>query len=332
MNPLNSRLCLLVLAANAACGAAPTPHESEPPEYPVRVAAGRSHAAIATNLGRVLRWGDSAPVSVVDERAGEISGLWSSRDHTCWEVGAGSAVYCRELGQPFEVAVEPGSTFVAHDGVFVQVGATTGIAVGSSPRVRMSRIFTTEHVRGWAHGWLLLSDSGALEFAVPAPRSDVPLGDPDRGLLGTFPDAVSIRGAVAHGCIFSGAGEVSCWDGGAPVLEAPLRRIPLPPLEEFDWYCGRTGDGVVYCWGPESCVPGNWGTEDGHCLAPAEGAHVPLPAAAVELAYGDRFACALLVDGAVYCWGRNGQGQCGDGTREYAREPVRVVGIPGPSP
>ncbi|AKV01339.1 hypothetical protein AKJ09_08002 [Labilithrix luteola] len=41
--------------------------------------------------------------------------------------------------------------------------------------------------------------------------------------------------------------------------------------------------------------------------------------------------CAIGASGAVYCWGYNGSGQAGDGTKEHAYEAVRVVGLPGPA-
>lgn len=45
----------------------------------------------------------------------------------------------------------------------------------------------------------------------------------------------------------------------------------------------------------------------------------------VTLAAGDVHSCALDADGVVWCWGRNGAGQLGDGTTADRRSPVRVV-------
>lgn len=49
-----------------------------------------------------------------------------------------------------------------------------------------------------------------------------------------------------------------------------------------------------------------------------------LPSAATQVVAGDDFSCALLTDGAVYCWGHNARGQLGNGTQTDSFTPVRV--------
>ena len=47
-----------------------------------------------------------------------------------------------------------------------------------------------------------------------------------------------------------------------------------------------------------------------------------------RLTAGARHTCALH-DGAIHCWGSNGDGQLGDGTNAQRNSPVAVVGLPG---
>jgi len=48
---------------------------------------------------------------------------------------------------------------------------------------------------------------------------------------------------------------------------------------------------------------------------------------AIQLAIGMDYSCALIQNGAVFCWGGNNNGQLGRGTRDNSRFPARVAGI-----
>lgn len=50
-------------------------------------------------------------------------------------------------------------------------------------------------------------------------------------------------------------------------------------------------------------------------------------AGATQVAVGSDFACALLGDGTIYCWGRGFDGQLGDGNRLDSLEPVLALGV-----
>ena len=48
---------------------------------------------------------------------------------------------------------------------------------------------------------------------------------------------------------------------------------------------------------------------------------------AQKVATGTSHSCALTIDGAVYCWGTNLNGQLGDNTTTQRRTPVAVTGL-----
>ena len=58
--------------------------------------------------------------------------------------------------------------------------------------------------------------------------------------------------------------------------------------------------------------------------SPRTGADAPK-----QLSSGDFHTCALMGDATVRCWGRNTEGQLGDGTTENRSKPVSVKGIAG---
>lgn len=97
-----------------------------------------------------------------------------------------------------------------------------------------------------------------------------------------------------------------------------------------DHACGTTAFGGVRCWGENAFGQvGDGGPTLVDRLLPV---NVSLPAAATQLALGGRFSCALLEDGAVWCWGDNQEGQLGNPAVIYASSvPVPVTGLAAPA-
>src|SRR2546428_1957591 len=84
------------------------------------------------------------------------------------------------------------------------------------------------------------------------------------------------------------------------------------------------------CWGEN--VEGQLG--NGTTANPSTGppgSSVPVAVSgitgAASITTGAYHTCVLLGDGTVRCWGRNGQGQLGDGTLTNSATPVPVAGI-----
>jgi hypothetical protein len=93
----------------------------------------------------------------------------------------------------------------------------------------------------------------------------------------------------------------------------------------FSHYCAIDGAARLWCWGQND--EGQLGQSDTYpgrnALAPVE----VLPSGGwLSVAPGQGHTCALRAPGALYCWGRNPDGQLGlgDGTPIQLRAPQRV--------
>src|SRR5439155_640288 len=89
--------------------------------------------------------------------------------------------------------------------------------------------------------------------------------------------------------------------------------------------CALLGDGTVQCWGVGDSGQRGDGTFNNISTVP--GAVVGITGAVAVAARGYH-SCALLGDGTVWCWGRNSDGQLGNGTTIGSPVPGRVAGLP----
>lgn len=96
-----------------------------------------------------------------------------------------------------------------------------------------------------------------------------------------------------------------------------------------DATCAVVTDGTVRCWGKnvEGGALGERVGDGGHVLVPVP---VRAVAGARKVVVGDGFACALISDGTVSCWGLGAAGQLGRGGMDGGPQlPAPVVGLAG---
>jgi len=125
----------------------------------------------------------------------------------------------------------------------------------------------------------------------------------NRGQLGdgTMPDRL-VPTAVAGGLTFA---TLSAGDGAS---------------------CGLTLTGAAYCWGfNTSGQLGDGTTTDRLSPTPVAGGLTFAALSAGNNAAGGH-TCGVTTSGAAYCWGRNGNGQLGDGTTTDRLVPTPVTG------
>ena len=183
------------------------------------------------------------------------------------------------------------------------------------------------------------------------------MGDGSNDIENALPRSVTMSGALNgrtissmsagtfHVCALLDNGRVSCWGrnnlGQLGVGDSTDRNLPVlvdvsGALSGFtvtalaagdDTTCVIASNGRGYCWGS-----GGYGA-----LGTGSTANVNTPTAvstsgvlagetltAISIgAYAH--TCAVTASNAVACWGKNDEGQLGDGTRTDSSSPVRVV-------
>jgi alpha-tubulin suppressor-like RCC1 family protein len=152
----------------------------------------------------------------------------------------------------------------------------------------------------------------------------------DDKAIGTPPKGTFKQIAVGftHACALDAAGAVTCW--GSPdwapggVYAKPGVSGALQVVTGDRHACVLTKSKTVQCWGMNDA--GQLG------MKPDVNPH-PKPVAVsnvsrvAKLAAGEASTCALLEDGSVCCWGANGEGELGLGTRSSAEGPARVSAL-----
>jgi alpha-tubulin suppressor-like RCC1 family protein len=118
-----------------------------------------------------------------------------------------------------------------------------------------------------------------------------------------------------------------------PVVEPTLEPGPtaepvgaqILTVEAGDTHaCGIRPDATIACWGWNGNGELGDGTVRESWVWPAVTAGV---ADARAISAGNRFTCAVVGFGDVWCWGEGGAGQLGNGAQNDSAVPVQVVGI-----
>jgi alpha-tubulin suppressor-like RCC1 family protein len=147
----------------------------------------------------------------------------------------------------------------------------------------------------------------------------------------------AISAGNLHSCALAAAGSAYCWGlnayGGLGDGSTTNSTVPVPlsgglALSSVsaggDYHsCGVTTAGAAFCWGNNASGQLGTGASSGPQTVP-----VAVAGGLVFKAISTRAntTCGLTATGAAYCWGYNGYGQLGDGSRDNSSAPVAVTG------
>ncbi len=158
-------------------------------------------------------------------------------------------------------------------------------------------------------------------------------------VVGLSSGAIAIAAGIEHTCALISGGAVKCWgrnwagqlgdgtfnDSLTPVTVSGLSSGATVLVVGAAHTCASTGTGVK-CWGR------NWenqlgdGTQTNSSVPVNVGS---LSDTILSISAGYDFTCALNDQGNIKCWGRNSEGQLGDGTRTDRLYPVLTQGLTG---
>ena len=157
----------------------------------------------------------------------------------------------------------------------------------------------------------------------------------------------SVGAGTTHTCALMNTGHVKCWgdnsygqlgNGKGPGSKIPVEVLGLEDITSVSvgegHTCALRSSGGVKCWGwNEYAQIGSLGTE----MCSLSIIQIPcvttptdvfgLQAQVAAIGAGVTHSCAVLMSGSVKCWGRNYDGQLGDGTTLDSPLPSAVVGL-----
>ena len=192
---------------------------------------------------------------------------------------------------------------------------------------------------GYGHTCVVLADHTIRCWGVNDGRQ---LGDgtyAQRSAPVTVP-GISPATAVTAGqyqtCALLANGTVSCWgfngfglgdgvstDSATPVVVSGITTATSVTSSAGFHSCATLLDGTVWCWGRNHMGQLGIGSADGNAhLAPVQVSGITN---AVAVSAGTNHTCALLITGAVKCWGFNNLGQLNDGTVAASAVPVDAL-------
>lgn len=147
-------------------------------------------------------------------------------------------------------------------------------------------------------------------------------------------EATQIACGGNRACLVRKDGTVVCWgttllgdpaSGRVPVQKSGLTGVVALALSKGDTFsCALEAGGQILCWGKNEAGQLGRGSIGGSDINPVLVSGI---SGAIAVSAGSEHACAVMGDHSVRCWGRNFDGQLGNGSTTDSGIPVAVSGL-----
>jgi alpha-tubulin suppressor-like RCC1 family protein len=325
----------------------------------VSVSAGASHTCALLDDASAVCWGSNAHGKIGDNivrthaltaspifldqvisspgTGNLVLAVSAGRDHTCATFD-NHEVYCWGSNALDQAGLDSGVLNLVHP---KSAASTETRNLAAAPNGMVDLSGASSHICAidgggqiwcWGQNDHGQSGTGVSSNSLPRPA------EVDFGAVSPAYLATNIETGKAHSCALLASGEVYCWgendhyqtghgnndfDRYAPSAPAAYgAAADLSAGSEHTCVIDRI-DGRIHCWGNNDKGQLGRGMTTVATQSPAP---VQNLGAAVAIDAGDNFTCAVIDDGAVYCWGVNDMGQLGNASvgAAYSTTPVRV--------
>lgn len=306
----------------------------------------------ATAVGLLVASTAPAPAAPADAEAvfTGVTQVTVDQEHSCARLANGQA---RCWGSSFDGEIGDGADVPRDHPVVVKnpagTGPLTGVVQIDAGVYNTCAVLSNGQARCWGfNGDGQAGDGTTVDYRFLARVVKNPAG------TGPLTQVLRISAGERHTCALLTTGQVRCWGEnvsgelgtGATGPPEPLAQVvlnrngtgPLRGVTQIDAgnsrTCVRLGNGEARCWGDNTL--GALGTGLlGDALLPTPVSNAPGtgPLTGVtQVTVGNEHGCARLQNGQARCWGRNDDGQVGDGTTTPPTRPRLVSDPAGTGP
>ncbi len=314
--------------STACSGSTPTCCNGECKLAATAIQAGDAHSCTLLSDGTAWCWGNNAhgelgnsaactppcsvptPIKVaLSSPVTQISGEGSAT-HVC-AITDTATLWC--WGYNYHGEVNGTSTPQYHYDP-VQVGVTDVSRVSAS-RTNTCAVTSSSALWCWGSNMYGQMGDGTTDYGAHAPTQ-------------VNVDGLGVSRVLAsQPCAFAGKMRTYCWGpndvGEVGVGDTSSHTVPVfvtglgyndnaQLAGDSGTNCVRKQLGSVLCWGHNGS--GQLGNNDSTLADQSAPVSVYQMANAKQISVGAQFACALLTNGELWCWGANSVGQLGDGT------------------